>query len=1240
MFNLRASDPLFFWGISNDGMANRVRFQTLTLSGFGRYDRPTSFQLDGRSCSFTSPNELGKSTFHAGLVATLFGPPAIRTKASAFQSRYRSWGSAAAFWGELDFTVNGEPWRVRQDFDALDVKVWRLHKEGMPELRYQSKIKSARSVAEPDPFGQMVEDWLGIADRSLYEAMFTITQESTVSTHWQIDPRIATLVYGPAVDRIKNSLQEMFDRFREITRATREHGISVGSQGIRDGRSDGRLDVIGPRIVDLESSIETARCRLQTVRENRSRLNDLETKCEQIRSQLLATSQSLELWQAWVDLESKLRPAVSTYERLRQLNERCQLVTRPLAELRGRTTGDLAIFDQAPNDLTERLEYYPLLVQSADEARQNHLELSARAAHLQQEIGQIEATLDGEFAQIRGRLELPDQVEELRLVREELTCVRTRLNELTEGREARTEDRKATEQQMESLASWRTLGSEADQRLSEIRASLSLFSRDHADYLATCTVVEGEQRWCEQQAADIQRRESERQELDRRRARERSTIVEGRQSALAQIETAHRVRASIDGERGILGQRYADFAGAPDHLPELWDRLHEIDRQHMETVGIIQLTADAVTQMEGRVYWRRGLAGAGVAVILLTILLTHGWYSWFVAMIAVGLCVSLRWIYPSNVAEIADAQRAGQQAEAEQLRLSQLRNELVDQIGPQLVGPPEREAEWRRLWPTYRRELDRLDAETQKLPTAEQMESLKKTIADADAQLTSHDAETQELVGEAERAVTLAQAELERRQCELERLRDQLASHADRYFGSMADWPIRPVQMLGPGWDSVLKLAAAASLNAALIGEFVDWCRSLDESTWLRYGENCRELRRIGELLAPDPSVAAARTAAVREATELLQSLEQQEFRLTDAIAPFDAGTDVSWLRDRLAACHSLETSWMSRQQELEELPNIESSAEQLQQATAQSEDAIAVLAPYFDRFGHDSNVVLAAWHERSSLIAQIRDLDREAAEILADSGFASLEELAHESGKAEGLVSTIRAESQELLARTDELWQAVDAPSELGLDRVRELVARRAEQQAELDAAERERAELAATIRQMESDPSGDVTALQAELDALRTEQAGLEKQRDELAAEFQEANRLMQELQRVERTALEGRITAFFTDFSRTPGRRIELDDELCISVRNEDGKRYAPDQLSHGARDQLYLAVYLATTAGFDMPFILDDPFVNCDTERLAAIRACWDRLVTDRQLVLLSHDPQLAAWAPALELREAA
>lgn len=1221
-------------------MANRIRFLSLTLAGFGRYDRPMRFNLDGRSCSFTSPNELGKSTFHAGLLATLFGPPVVKAKAAAFQSRFRSWNGPIAFRGELDFTVNDEPWRIHHDFDALEVKVWRLPKDSPPELRYQSKLKTVRNAAEPDPYARMLDDWLGMNDRSFYEAMFTISQETTLSTSWQIDPRIASLVYGPSVERLNNNLQLLFDRFREITRNTREYQISVGSQGERNGRSDGRLDQVIARIAELETSLQAAHHRGETLTQHRTRLAELESQCDQLRTQLGDTSRSLTSWQAWIEMESRLQPAVESYERLRQLNERCQQVTRPLAALRGRLAGELAILEHAPEDLVDRLEYYPLLTQAAEETRQKQADAVSRAERLRAELAQLQETLDGEFQHHRDHPELADHVEELRLVREEIVCVKNRLRELTDSTGTTDDDRVVLLRQLDALSGWRSLAPDADLRLLEIRGQVELFYRAHSEYLATENEVQAERKWHAEQGDRIGQQEADFQVLKQTRDRERLAIASDAQAIRSQVELARSRKAQLETVRRDLEGRYADFAGAPAHLLEMWDRLHELESQQAEARGRMHAARESLQDVDRRVYWRRGLTGLGCGVTALCILLDHGWFGWSAAAVAGGLCASLRWIYRTDAAESAGTKRKGQQAEAEHVRLARDQEELVAQIGPQFVVPPEREAEWRRLWPTYRRELERLESGSQSLPSEQQLADMTAAASEKESQVARHDVETAELLAESEQTLNRAQAEFERREAELDRLRDRLAEHLDRYFGGDVDWQTKPVQSLGEWWQPALQVASADRPSMSSLAELADWCRTQDEQSWARFATSCAEVRRLQQLLAPDPEVAAATESAVAEATELLRSLEEQEFRLVDSITPFTAETDVAWLREQWRACQSVETRVAELQCELEALPNPESLATEVAAAESQHAEAAAALAPFLAQFNQDATVVVAAISERAELLVQVRDLDRQAAVLLAESGFTSLEGLAHEAGKAEGLVGTIRAESQELLAGTNELWDAVDAPPELPTQRAGELDGRRAEQQAKLDALERERAELVATIRQMEADPANDPGSFQTELDLLVAERVELEKQRDQIAGEFQEANRLMQELQRVERTALEGRITAFFADFSRTAGRRVELDDELRIAIRNEDGTRYLPEQLSHGARDQLYLAVYLATTAGFDLPFILDDPFVNCDTERLAAIRACWDRLIPDHQLILLSHDPQLAGWAPTLEMRAAA
>lgn len=1223
-------------------MANRIRFLSLTLAGFGRYDRPTRFNLDGRSCSFTSPNELGKSTFHAGLLATLFGPPAIKAKSAAFQSRFRSWNGPIAFCGELDFTVNDEPWRIHHDFDALEVKVWRLPKDGSPELRYQSKLKTVRNAAEPDPYARMLDDWLGMSDRSFYEAMFTISQETTLSTSWQIDPRIASLVYGPSVARLNNNLQLLFDRFREITRNTREFQISVGSQGERNGRSDGRLDQVIARIAELETSLQAAHQRGQTLTQHRARLGELESQCDQLRQHLAETARTLTSWQAWIEMESRLQPAVESYEWLRQLNERCQQVTRPLAELRGRLAGELAILEHAPEDLAERLEYYPLLTQASEEARQKQADAVSRAERWRAELAQLQETLDGEFQHHRGRPELADQVEELRLVREEIVCVKNRLRELTDSTSTTDDDRVVLLRQLDALSGWRSLAPDAESRLLEIRGQVELFSRAHSDYLATENEVQAERQWHAEQGDRIGQQEADFRVLKQTRDRERLAIAGDAQAIRSQVELGRSRKAQLETVRRDLDGRYADFVGAPAHLLETWDRLHEWESQQADARGRMHMARESLQDVDRRVYWRRGLTGLGCGVTGLCVLLDHGWFGWIAGAVAGALSASLRWVYRTDASEAAGTKRKGQQAEAEHVRLARAREELVAQIGPRFVVPPEREAEWRRLWPTYRRELERLEAESQSLPSDPQLADMTAAASEKENQVARHDVETAELLAESEQTLNRARAELRRREAELDRLCDRSAEHLDRYFGGDVDWLTKPLQSLGEWWQPVLQVASADRPSMSSLAELVDWCRTQDEQSWARFATSCAEVRRLQQLLAPDPEVAAATEAAVAEATELLRSLEEQEFRLVESITPFIAETDVAWLREQWRACQCVESRIDELQCELEELSNHESrrAGTEVAAAEAQHAEAAAALAPFLAQFNQDPTVVVAAIAERTDLLGQVRELERQAAALLAESGFTSLEELAHEAGKAEGLVGTIRAESQQLLAGTNELWEAVDAPSDLPTQRAGELERRRAEQQAKLDTLERERAEMVATIRQMEADPANDPGSFQTELDLLLAERVELEKQRDQIAGEFQEANRLMQELQRVERTALEGRITAFFADFSRTIGRRVELDEELRIAIRNEDGTRYLPEQLSHGARDQLYLAVYLATTAGFDLPFILDDPFVNCDAERLAAIRACWDRLVPDHQLILLSHDPQLAGWAPTLEMRAAA
>jgi DNA repair exonuclease SbcCD ATPase subunit len=1222
-------------------MANRVRFHSLTLAGFGRYDRPTRFRLDGRSCTFTSRNELGKSTFQAGLLATLFGPPGVRAKAAVFQSRYRSWHGPIAFCGELEFTVNGEPWRIRQDFDALETKVWRLSKDGAAELRVHFKSKGGRNQADSEQYSSLLRDWLGISDVLFYEAMFTISQESSLSASWQVDPRIASLLYGPAVERLGNSLHELFDRFRDISRNTREFQISVGSQGERNGRSDGRLDQVLTRIDEVGSSLQAARERVKSLSDHRHRLGELTARSDQLREQLAQTADSLENWRRWMDLESRLQPAVESYERLHELNEQCQQLTRPLAEIRTRLTGsDLSVFETIHADTHERLEYYPLLQQAARDAKERLTSTVDRAEQARSRLAQLEASLTSEFAHISGRAELADQVEELRLVREEITRVQTRLQQLTRSDDPGDEHRMALHRQRAELEPWRELSDKGDHHLTDLRTWVDTFCRRHAEFEATRAAAASTVAWLSEQDSAITNRNDQRDELARSRRVQEESLAAAATDARAAAERAHAAADQIAAARAELNRRYVDFAQAPANLIESWDRLHECEEQQATARQNIEQVAAECCSLDRRVLWRRVLTACGTSIAILCPILDYGWFGWVCATLATALIVSLRWLFRVNRAETAERRRVAQRSQADLLRLGPQREQLIAQLGSQFVVPPEREAEWRRLWPTYCRELQLLDANQRSLPTAQQIADWNRQAAQLDSQLEQHKSETLELLDEIDQALSRTRAERVRRQCELDRLEEQMQIHFGEYFAAADPYDAIAWDALPAVWMPVLQLVRADAPHVLTVSDLIAWCRSLDDTAWWRFYESCRELRHLDAQLAPDPVELAALQSAIHQAREEFAALEEHDQRLTVAILPFTAETDVKWLRDCWNAYLTRHTELEAMQREQAALPDLDPLAAQLQEAEHELAEAARVLAPLLDRFDHDPGRVTAALAERQRLTEQARELDVRAATLLANCGFVSLEQLAHEAGKAEGLVGTIRAESQELLAKASELWQAVDAPAELARQRATQLDTSRTELQRELDVVERERAELVATVRHIETDPINDIASLETELASLTQERNDLERRRNQVAAEFQEANRLMQELKRVERIALEGRITAYFADFSRTANRRIELDEELRITVRNDDGTRYSPDQLSHGARDQLYLAVYLATTAGLDLPFILDDPFVNCDVERLAAIRACWDRLIPSHQLILLSHDPQLAAWAPSIEMAEAA
>jgi uncharacterized protein YhaN len=97
-------------------------------------------------------------------------------------------------------------------------------------------------------------------------------------------------------------------------------------------------------------------------------------------------------------------------------------------------------------------------------------------------------------------------------------------------------------------------------------------------------------------------------------------------------------------------------------------------------------------------------------------------------------------------------------------------------------------------------------------------------------------------------------------------------------------------------------------------------------------------------------------------------------------------------------------------------------------------------------------------------------------------------------------------------------------------------------------------------------------------------------------------------------------------------------EKDEPVLVGVRSDDERVYV-EGMSSGTRDQLYLALRLASLENYmesaePMPFIVDDILVHFDDERSKATLGVLAELAGKTQIILFTHHKRLVEQAQAL------
>ncbi len=171
------------------------------------------------------------------------------------------------------------------------------------------------------------------------------------------------------------------------------------------------------------------------------------------------------------------------------------------------------------------------------------------------------------------------------------------------------------------------------------------------------------------------------------------------------------------------------------------------------------------------------------------------------------------------------------------------------------------------------------------------------------------------------------------------------------------------------------------------------------------------------------------------------------------------------------------------------------------------------------------------------------------------------------------------------------------------------------------------------------------DVERLEEEIKEGERKLVRLEQRSKAIAIAIRTLDQCIGEYQEQYLQGLAQKIESAFTEIVGRRYRDFEFTenfDSLHFSA-SEAAYNITDSSLSHGTRDQLYFAMRLATAgelaAQVNLPFILDDPFVNFDHDRLQRLMDMLLRIAQTHQVILLTHRREYARWeVPILDLDE--
>ncbi|MFO7172897.1 MAG: hypothetical protein DIU70_008025 [Bacillota bacterium] len=1220
----------------------QVVLEELALAGFGRFAGEVRLSLGPGLWNLVAENEQGKSTLVAGLMAVLFGLP--RSGEGFSQERLRNWYGPPRFWGAVTLRVDGVRYRVERNFDRNEVTVL----EGEPgRMRQLFRAAHRPGARRPDErYETWLREHLGIGTLDLFAATFCLTQPLPEAD--QLSAQVQELLAGAGAGSFEAALQLLADWARAVTRYTGDLGLTPGNR-----RQDQELEQVEAEIARLEAEIQRSAAALDGLQAVSQELEAARQQVEKLQRQRQEQAALLEAWRQWLDLQGQRRQALRRVTELQEAVRAAERLQARQAEIRAAMAA-YPEWLQAGPALAERLAELARLREEADRIGREMARLEAGAQETERQLGDLRRRLQEEYGDVAGRPDLPALHRELRRLREELARLNGRLESLAQEEEE-------VRRRLEALRPWDRLGQAPATALAQLRPLAreayrvrEQLERSRAAARAAREELDRHFAWFE--AASPEQREAL-ANYPTLRARLEAE-VQAREAELKSAEERHR---AWEAEAAAFRATYGDLEALDDQALEAVSQKVDLlaeERRRKEELGLAEAAVRAARERQRRI--RSVAAGvAGVAASIVTGFLA----SWLgLGAVAIAALVTLA----GGLSGIAAWMLAGRHGrdEAAEARAAAARQALAEiaarirdldsRLGPFAGADAVALGELRRRLQDRQQARERLARLEAEAPSPAVLAELRERLAAARASLANLEREVAAagegvVPGEAAAAGPAERyARWRERRRRLEEAEARLREVAAAEFGvGPEEVEGLPVTALEGKWRALAALAEVTGNPCATARDLLNWIGELASDHWQEWAEEARAWeaadRRLREmeverrqLEAPGPDGRIPR-----------ERLEAEIASLAEAIRPFTPETDPEELARRVQEAAALE---QSAQEAAAALATLRRELATLAERRAELDRAAAALAetlaPVLGPVGGD----VAAARERQAAFAALQEdlarAERDLALLLEARGVQSPAELADRLEEARSVVFGAKRQQQELYLRFPALPHPDDEHDPAGLQ------AAYAELQAQAEATERDlRAAEAAELdlRRRQAELQGreviNVAAAELELRQLRARREELIRKRDALALAYHELKAAVEAYQATHRERLSEAATAHFAAITGRPGRQVVLGPDFLVTVYEPDGREVTPDQLSQGARDQLYFALRLAIADlladAVRLPLILDDPFVTSDRTRLGRIRETLERVSGERQVLLLAHDPAYRTWGQpaALDLGDA-